>query len=86
MSKPDLKVVGEISPPDYRDAVKMLRNLADDIEAGEFGAVNSLVLVRFGDNGLQVHVGGRDSDFGTAMLLLTAGVNKLTGPLLEHGE
>ena len=86
MSKPELKVVGEINPPDYRDAVKMLRNLADDIEAGEFGEVNSIALVRFGDDGLHVHAGGRDSDAGTAMLLLMSGVNKLTGPLLEHGE
>ena len=36
MSKPDLKVVGEIKPPDYRDPVKMLRNLADDIEGGRW--------------------------------------------------
>lgn len=37
MSNPDLKVVGEIRPPEYKDPVLMLRNLADDIEAGEFG-------------------------------------------------
>jgi hypothetical protein len=48
--KPDLKVVGEINPPEYRDAVKMLRNVADDIENNEFGEVTSIVLVRFGDD------------------------------------
>lgn len=86
MSEPELKVVGEINPPDYRDAVKMLRNLADDIEAGEFGEVTSIALVRFGDEGLQIHAGGRDADGATASLMLLAGANRLSQTLIEYGS
>ena len=45
MSRPDLKVVGEIKPPEYKDPVKMLRNLADNIEAGKHGEVTTLVAI-----------------------------------------
>ena len=59
MNKPDLKVVGEIKPPDYRDPVKMLRNLADNIEAGDYGTFTpspSLPSVMLGWNYLAVEM------------------------------
>ena len=61
MNKPDLKVVGEIAPPDYKDPVKMLRNIADDIEAGEYGKIDTIVVATFGDAGLDTFAGGRES-------------------------
>lgn len=62
MEKPDLKVVGEIAPPDYKDPVKMLRNIADNIENGDYGAINTVVVATFGDAGLETFGGGKESD------------------------
>lgn len=56
-----LKVVGEIKPPDYRDPVKMLRNIADSIEEGKYGNVETIVVATFGDNGVDTFGGGKDS-------------------------
>jgi len=74
---PELKVVGEITPPDYKDPVQMLRNLADDIEDGKFGAINTIAIATFGDTGLEMFGGGKDSDapccayvFGAAQVRL----------------
>jgi hypothetical protein len=58
----DFKIVGEISPPPYKDPVQMLRNLANDIEAGKFGEIDTLVIATFGTDGLDMFGGGRDSD------------------------
>jgi hypothetical protein len=62
MEKPDLKVVGEIAPPDYKDPVKMLRNIADNIENGDYGVINTVVVATFGDAGLETFGGGKESD------------------------
>lgn len=61
MTKPDLKIVGEIKPPDYLDPVKMLRNIADMIEKGEYGEVETVVVATFGDAGLDTFAGGKES-------------------------
>jgi hypothetical protein len=77
MEKPDLKVVGEITPPDYKDPVQMLRNLADNIENGNYGVVETIVVATSGDAGLETFGGGRASDvpycayvFGAAQVRL----------------
>ena len=62
MSKPELKVVGEIKPPGYKDPVQMLRNIADDIESGEFTGVTTIVVALWGDDGVKTFGGGKDSD------------------------
>ena len=62
MSKPDLKVVGEIAPPDYKDPVKMLRNIADQIEKGEHSGLTTIVVALWGDDGVITFGGGKDSD------------------------
>lgn len=72
MSKPDLKVVGEIKPPEYKDPVVMLRNLADDIEAGKHGTVHTIAIATFGDAGLEVYGGGDDSGGPTIAMLFQA--------------
>lgn len=70
-------VVGEIKPPDYRDPVKMLRNLADDIEKGEYGDVSTVAIALASDDGYSTFGGGRNSSkeacaflFGSAHLRL----------------
>jgi hypothetical protein len=69
MSRPELKVAGEITPPDYKDPVKMLRNLADNIEAGHYGEVTTIVAATWGENGVDMFCGGKDSDMFHATYL-----------------
>ena len=83
MNKPDLKVVGEIKPPEYKDPVKMLRNLADDIEAGEFGVVHSIAIATFGDAGLEVFAGGDDSVGPTIAMVFQAASIKMCQSLVD---
>lgn len=87
MSKPELKVVGEIPLPDYKDPVKMLRNLANDIEAGKHGEVTSVAIATFGDAGLEVYGGGIDSDPPTAGMMFQAASMKMCQSLVDfEGE
>ena len=58
MSAPDLKIVGEIKPPDYKDPATMLRNIADDIEAGVYGEVHTIVVAIDGEEGHERFGGG----------------------------
>lgn len=69
MDKPELKVVGEIAPPGYKDPVKMLRNLADNIENGEYGDITTIVAATWGDTGVCMFSGGKDSDMFHATYL-----------------
>ena len=74
MSKPDLKVVGEIKPPEYKDPVQMLRNLANGIENGEYGDIQGIAVVTANDEGaLDMFAGGPQSDIhATAFLFGSA--------------
>ena len=83
MSKPDLKVVGEIKPPEYKDPVKMLRNLADDIENGDYGTVHTIAIATFGDDGLQVFGGGDDSGPPTVGMMFQAASMKMCQSLVD---
>lgn len=58
----EMKVVGEIRPDPYRDPVQMLRNLADGVEAGEYGDISTVGIVALADEGIHVFGGGRVSD------------------------
>ncbi len=78
MSKPELKVVGEIAPPDYKDPVKMLRNLADNIEKGDYGTVETLAIALGGTAGYEMFGGGRDSDMAHCAFLFAAAHARLT--------
>ena len=76
MSVEPLKAV-DIAPPDYKIPVKMLRNLADEIEAGTYGEIDTLAVATFGSGGLEMFGGGKDSTmascafvFGAAQLRL----------------
>ena len=83
MSKPDLKVVGEIKPPDYRDPVKMLRNLANNIEKGEYGEVHTVAIATFGDAGLELFGGGDDSVGPTVAMVFQAASMKMCQALVD---
>ena len=78
-----LKVVGKIEPAPYKDPVKMLRNIADDIEAGEHGKVRCVALVTFGDAGLEVFGGGIDSIDPMLVTMFQAASMQLSQPLLD---
>ncbi len=58
MSTPDLKIVGEIKPPDYKDPVTMLRNIANDIEAGVYGEVSTVAVAMAAEEGYETFGGG----------------------------
>ena len=83
MSKPDLKIVGEIKPPEYKDPVKMLRNLADQIEEGDLGTVHTIAIATFGDAGLEVFGGGDDSVGPTVAMVFQAASMKMCQSLVD---
>lgn len=68
----DLKVIGEITPPDYKDPATMLRNIADQIDAGDYSTVYTVALALFTDDGHRMFGGGRDS--GMEHVAFTFGV------------
>lgn len=78
-----LKVVGEIKPPDYKDPVKMLRNLANAIENGNWGNVHTIAIATFGDAGLEVFGGGDDSVGPTVAMVFQAASMKMCQSLVE---
>lgn len=70
--------------PDYRDPVKALRNLADEIEAGEHGDVSSCGVVLMGDQ-MEVFGSGIDSDGPTIALLFNAAAHRFAREIEEYG-
>ena len=71
--------------PDYRDPVKALRNLADDIEAGRYGDVSSCGVVLFGDR-MEVFGSGEDSEGPTIALLFNAAAHRFAKEIEEYGQ
>jgi hypothetical protein len=71
--------------PDYRDPVKALRNLANQIEAGDFGEVTSCGVVIFGD-AMEVFGSGEDSPASTIALLFNAAALRFARSIEEHGR
>ena len=76
-SMADLKVVGEIKSPDYKDPATMLRNIADDIEAGVYGEVETVVVALAGDDGFDTFCGGRQSSMHHSAFLFAASATRL---------
>ena len=75
MSGPELKVVGEIAPPPYKDPATMLRNIADEIDAGNYGSVETLVVILGGDYNA-FFGGGSRSEIEHCVFLCNAAVNQ----------
>lgn len=76
-SKPDLKVV-TLHATNFRDVAGTLRQLADDIEAGRYGDVESCGVVIHGD-GLNMFGAGPNSEAPTIALLFHEGFMRLKG-------
>ena len=74
--KPDLRLV-DIEPPVYKDPANLLRNIADAIEAGEYGELDTIGLVTWGSEGLSIHGGGKDSDLPHAITVFGAAHKRL---------
>lgn len=79
----NLKIVGEIKPPEFKDPVRMLRNIADEIEAGDYGEVNTIAIATFGDAGLQLFGGGSDSLGPSVAMVFQAASIKMCQSLIE---
>ena len=76
--KPELKVVGEIKPPEYKDPVQMLRNLANNIESGDYGNIQGIAVVTANDEGaLDMFAGGPKSDHHATAFLFSAAQNAM---------
>lgn len=69
----------------FRDIPAMLRNLADEIEDGEFGEVSTVACALLGDK-LEVFGWGENCDVGEVHLLLTAGAQYMVRPILDQGK
>ncbi len=69
----------------FRDPVATIRKIADEIEAGKYGAVGSLALVFVG-NQMEVFSAGEDSEPCSTALLLHSGFLRLSKAVEEHGR
>lgn len=79
----DLKVI-DFPVPDYKNPVTMLRNLADRIEAGDFGDVSTIAIATFSDR-LEVFGGGADSEGPTCALLFNAAAMRFAREIEQYG-
>lgn len=84
MTAAALKVV-TLYDSNVRDPAATLRVIADEMDAGRYGAVGCVALAILGDT-LTVHAAGPDSDSTSAACVLHAGFNKLIKPIEEHGR
>jgi len=83
--KPHLAEVHTIYPSNFRDCAATIKEVQQGIVEGRYGDVQEHALVLWsGDQGILVFSGGKHSDAASAHLLLTAGAQMLTGPLLRH--
>jgi hypothetical protein len=76
--------IHEISPPDYRDCARCLRNIADEIEAGDYGEVGTVAVAVMGDT-LEIFGGGADSAGPSIAMVFGAAHLKLIQALADHG-
>lgn len=79
-----LAEVTQLYDSNYRDAATTLRNIAAEIEAGQYGQVGCVAVAMLGDR-LEVFAAGPDSDAPSAGMVLHAGFMKLSQALVEHG-
>lgn len=69
----------------FRDAAATLRVIADQIDAGEYGAIGCAGLVILGDT-MEVFGMGPDSEAPSVAMLLHAGFMRLSLSIERHGR
>ena len=67
----------DIAPPDYRDPAKLLRNIADDIDAGDYGDVETIVVALAAPGGVETFGGGKLADYRFCHFLFSAAATRL---------
>lgn len=77
--------VVQLRDSNFRDPSATLRKIADEIEAGDYGAVGSVAVVVLGDT-MEVFAMGEDAEAPSAALLLHAGFLRLSRAIEEHGR
>lgn len=77
-----MKVV-TIHESNYRQAAPTLRIIADEIEAGDYGAVGCVAIAVMGEK-LDVFGAGPESDASTVHLVFHAAAIKMAGALLTE--
>lgn len=82
--RPALNVV-QLPVSDLRDVVDNLRRLADQIEAGTFGEIQTCGVALFSDK-TRLFGYGNDSSAPTVALLFHAAAIMMAMPIVEHGE
>lgn len=83
--KPAIAEVVSIYETNFRDIPSMLRKLADDIEANEFGPVGEAAVVIMGDT-LEVFGWGEIQDGSSSAVMLQAGAMRLIRAVESHGR
>ena len=73
----DLKLVGEIKPPDFKDPATMLRNIANDIEAGVYGEVYTVVVALADEGGYETFGGGLHSSMEHCAFLFASAAARM---------
>jgi hypothetical protein len=69
----------------FRDPAATLRTIADEIEAGKYGAVGSVGVVVMGST-CEVFGAGEDSEPCSVALLLQAGAHRMIQAMADHGR
>lgn len=67
-----------------RDPVSTLRKIADEMEAGTYGAVGCVAVVVLADT-MEVFSAGPDSDGPSCAVLLQAGALRIVKAIEQHG-
>lgn len=67
----------DIEPPNYLKPAAMLRQIADDIDAGTWTDVATIAVALQSDEGVQLFGGGRDSGHQFCAYLFAAAAHKL---------
>ena len=83
--KPTTPKLVTLTESNYRQAAPTLRAIADEIEAGKYGAVGCVAVAILGDT-MEVFGAGIDSDAPSVALLLHAAFLRLSRSVEEHGR
>lgn len=77
--------VVSLYPSNFRDVAGTLRQIADQVEKGEFGDVETAGVVLFGST-LEVFGLGEESDALTVGMVLHAGFSRISREVEGHGR